>query len=96
MQDKKNLSSKYLIDTGNVDHLYQSIAPELKTIGFAGRRASVTINKTTGRLIINIKASDVTSCRAATNSWLRLALIATEIDELITDVLEQYPHHPST
>jgi tRNA threonylcarbamoyladenosine modification (KEOPS) complex Pcc1 subunit len=90
-QNCKTLSSTYLIDASNVDYLYRSIAPELETIGIAGERSSVSINKTVKKLIINIKASDIASCRAATNSWLRLALVAADVDELVADALSVSP-----
>jgi tRNA threonylcarbamoyladenosine modification (KEOPS) complex Pcc1 subunit len=85
----KRLSSTYLIDARNVDYLYRSISPELETIAIAGARSSVRIHKTAKKLVINIKASDITSCRAATNSWLRLALVAIDVDELVTDTLKE-------
>ncbi|MGZ4849711.1 MAG: KEOPS complex subunit Pcc1 [Halobacteriota archaeon] len=82
------LHSTYFIETQNVDYLYRSITPELETIAIAGTRSSVTIRETAEKLIIDITASDVASCRSATNSWLRLALIATEVDELVADTLK--------
>jgi len=85
----KALSSTYLIDARNVVYLYRSISPELETIAIAGARSSVRIYKTEKKLVINIKASDITSCRAATNSWLRLTLIATDVDELVAETLEK-------
>jgi tRNA threonylcarbamoyladenosine modification (KEOPS) complex Pcc1 subunit len=88
--NQEALSAKYLIDAHNVDYLYESISPELETIAIAGARSSVKIHKTAKKLVINIKARDITSCRAATNSWLRLALIATDVDELVADTLEEY------
>ncbi len=92
IQNHKTVSSTYLMDANNIDYLYRSITPELKTIDVAGGRASVRVHKTPKRLVINIKASDITSCRAATNSWLRLALIATDVDKLVADTLEQSPY----
>jgi len=91
MHNHNTVSSTYIIDTENVDYLYRSITPELKTICAAGVRASVSIYKTPKRLVINIKASDMTSCRAATNSWLRLALIAADVNELIANTFEPSP-----
>jgi tRNA threonylcarbamoyladenosine modification (KEOPS) complex Pcc1 subunit len=91
--NNKTVRTTYIIDANSVDYLYQSITPELKTIGTAGGRASVTVKKTPKKLVINIKASDITSCRATTNSWLRLALIATDIDELIA-AFEKNPQPP--
>jgi len=87
--NQKVLSATYLIDARNVDYLYESISPELETIAIAGARSSVKIHKTANKLVINIKASDIPSCRAATNSWLRLALTATDVDELVADTLEE-------
>ncbi len=77
--------SMYFIETQNVDYLFRSITPELETIAIAGTRSSVTVRETAEKLIIDITASDVASCRSATNSWLRLALVATEVDELVAD-----------
>ena len=91
IHNHKTVNSTYIIDTNNVDYLYRSITPELKTISTAGARASVKIHKTPKSLVINIKASDITSCRAATNSWLRLALIATDVNELVANTFEQRP-----
>jgi len=81
------LHSTYYIETQDADYLYRSITPELETIAIAGTRSSVTIRETAEKLVIDITASDVASCRSATNSWLRLALIATEVDELVADTL---------
>jgi len=82
------LHSAYFIETQNVDYLYRSITPELQTMASAGTRSSVTVRKTAEKLVIHIEAMDVASCRSTTNSWLRLALIATEVDELIADILK--------
>src|SRR5208337_3825996 len=81
------LHSTYVIETQNADYLYRSITPELETIAIAGTRSSVIVRETAEKLIIDITASDVASCRSATNSWLRLALVATEVDELVADTL---------
>ncbi|MGZ4863274.1 MAG: KEOPS complex subunit Pcc1 [Halobacteriota archaeon] len=91
IHNHNKVSSTYIIDTESVDYLYRSISPELKTISSAGVRASVRIHKTPKRLIIKIKASDITSCRAATNSWLRLALIAADVNKLVANSFEQSP-----
>jgi tRNA threonylcarbamoyladenosine modification (KEOPS) complex Pcc1 subunit len=77
--DRQMLHSTYRIE---------SITPELETIAIAGTRSSVTVRKTAEEVVIDITASDVASCRSATNSWLRLALIATEVDELVADTLK--------
>jgi tRNA threonylcarbamoyladenosine modification (KEOPS) complex Pcc1 subunit len=89
IRNDKKVNSTYKIDADNVEFLYKSIIPELKTTDTAGVRASVVIHKTPEKLIIKIKASDITSCRAATNSWLRLALIAADVNELVANTFEQ-------
>ena len=81
------LRAASFIETQDVDYLYQSITPELETIALAGTRSSVTVRKTAEKLVIDIIASDVASCRSATNSWLRLALIASELDEIVADIV---------
>jgi tRNA threonylcarbamoyladenosine modification (KEOPS) complex Pcc1 subunit len=82
------LHSTYYIETQDADYLYRSVTPELETIAIAGTRSSVTIRETAEKLVIDITASDVASCRSATNSWLRLALIATQVDGLVADTLK--------
>lgn len=82
------LHATYSIAAEDVDYLYQSIIPELKTITIAGTRSSVSVRKTAEKLVIHITASDVASCRSATNSWLRLALIASELDEIVADMVK--------
>jgi tRNA threonylcarbamoyladenosine modification (KEOPS) complex Pcc1 subunit len=84
------IHSIYSIETQNVDYLYQSITPELETITIAGPRSSVKVSKTTTTVVIDITASNIASCRSATNSWLRLALVAKEVDELVADALRNY------
>ena len=81
------LNSTFFVDSRNADYLFQSITPELETISIAGLRSSVKIYKTAKELVINIEASDIPSCRAAMNSWLRLALVAVEVDEIVIDAL---------
>jgi tRNA threonylcarbamoyladenosine modification (KEOPS) complex Pcc1 subunit len=91
IHNHKTVSSTYIIDASSVDYIYRAVKPELKTIDTAGGRASIRVQKTPKRLVINIRASDITSCRAATNSWLRLALIAADVDELVANTFEQNP-----
>ena len=91
IHNHKTVSSTYIIDASSVDYIYGAVTPELKTIDTAGGRASIRVRKTPKRLVINIRASDITSCRAATNSWLRLALIAADVDELVANSFEQNP-----
>jgi len=79
------LRATYFIETQNAECLYRSITPELETIAIAGTRSSVSVHKTSDQVIIDIKASDAASCRSATNSWLRLALIAAEMDKIVAD-----------
>ena len=81
------LNTTFFVDAPNADYLYQSITPELETISVAGLRSSVKIFKTAKKLVINIEASDIASCRAAMNSWLRLALVGAEVDEIVAGAL---------
>lgn len=87
-QDHESLSSMYVIDGPHVDCVYRSITPELETTDLVGGNLSIKIYETARKLVIYIKAARISSCRAATNSWLRLALVATEVDELVTEMLD--------
>lgn len=86
-QDHESLSLTYFLGGPHVDRVYRSIVPELETTDQIGGELSVKIYETARKLIICIKGTNISSCRAATNSWLRLALVATEVDELITGML---------
>ena len=87
-QDHESLSLTYLIRDLEVNRAYRSIIPELEATGQIGGDLSVKIYKTARELVICIKGRNISSCRAATNSWLRLALVASEVDELITEMLD--------
>jgi tRNA threonylcarbamoyladenosine modification (KEOPS) complex Pcc1 subunit len=87
-QDHEPLRLTYLIDGPHVDRAYRSIVPELGATDQIGGGLSVKIYKTARKLVICIKGASISSCRAATNSWLRLALVASEVDELITEMLD--------
>ena len=87
-QSRESLSSTYVINCSHVDCVYQSLVPERETIELIRGDVSVKIYETGGKLIIHIKATNMSSCRAATNSWLRLALVATEVDELVNELLD--------
>jgi len=79
------LRFKYVIETANVDDLCASVIPELATAPIARSDTSVRVHKKENKIIISIEASSIASCRAATNSWLRLAMIAAEIGAIVAE-----------
>lgn len=87
-QKDESLKLTYFIGSPDADRVYRSIVPELAATDQIGGDLSVEIHKTARKLVICIKGANISSCRAATNSWLRLALVASEVDELITEMLD--------
>ena len=87
-QKDESLRLTYFIGSPHAGHVYRSIVPELAATDQIGEDLSVKIHKTARKLVICIKGANISSCRAATNSWLRLALVASEVDELITEMLD--------
>jgi len=79
------LRSKYIIETTAADDLYASVVAELETTPIARSGASVRVHKKENKIIISIEASNIASFRAATNSWLRLAIIAAEIGAIVAE-----------
>lgn len=85
------LRSRYIVEIANTDAIFSAIAPELEA-AVAGSRSSLSICKTGETIIIEIESSDLASLRAATNSWLRLVMVATEIDAVVTEELSPKPY----
>ncbi len=76
------LRSKYTVKTADADTVFDAIAPEMAA-SIAGSRSALSISKTENAVVIQIESCDLASLRAATNSWLRLLMVATEVDELL-------------
>ncbi len=85
------LRSKYVVEVANTDSVFSAIAPELQA-AIDGSRSSLSVSKTSDAIIIQIESGDLASLRAATNSWLRLVMVATDIEALITEELNPKPY----
>ncbi len=85
------LRSRYVVEIANTDTVFDAIAPESKAV-VAGSRSSLSICKTGETILIQIESCDLASLRAATNSWLRLVMVATEIDAVVTEELNPKPY----
>ncbi|MGZ4901362.1 MAG: KEOPS complex subunit Pcc1 [Halobacteriota archaeon] len=84
------LRSRYVIETSSSEGVFSAIAPELEA-RIAGSRSSLAVSKTRGTIVVEIKSEDLASLRAATNSWLRLVMVATEIDAIAAEELNPKP-----
>jgi len=78
------LRAKYILDMHNVDQIYSSIVPELSVSPINPQRSRVVISKKRGKLIVSLEAEDISSFRAATNTWLRLVSVAAEMESILS------------
>ncbi len=85
------LRSRYIIETANTDAVFNAVAPELES-AIAGSRSSLSVSKTGSTIVVDIESDDLVSHRAATNSWLRLVMVATEIEGVVTEELNPKPY----
>ncbi len=85
------LRSKYVIETAHTDAVFDAIIPELES-AIVGSRSSLNVSKTSSTIVVEIESDDLVSLRAASNSWLRLVMVATEIDGVITEELNPKPY----
>ncbi len=84
------LRSRYVIETSNSDGVFSALAPELEAC-IAGSRSSLAISNTEETIIVEVQSEDLVSLRAAANSWLRLVMVATEIDAIAAEELNPKP-----
>jgi KEOPS complex subunit Pcc1 len=70
-----NLSAEFNFKLKNAPLIYKSILPELED----HTRSHTTLHHTSTTLTLQIQAEDITSLRAALNTWLRLIKIACEL-----------------
>ncbi len=85
------LRSRYAIEVPDTGAVFSAIAPELET-AIAGSRSSLRIFRTEEALLVQIESDDIASLRAATNSWLRLVMVATEINAVAAEELNPKPY----
>jgi len=78
------LRAKYILDMHNVDQIYSSIVPELSVSPINPQRSRVVISKKRGKLIVSLEAEDISSFRAATNTWLRVVSVAAEMESILS------------
>ncbi len=85
------LRSKYTVKVANTDAVFNAIVPEMAE-SIAGSRSVLNISKLEDAIVVQIESCDLASLRAATNSWLRLIIVATETDAILTEELNRKPH----
>ena len=62
--------------------IYRSVLPELVDMGRTRVELSLEGPRT---LALRVRAVDISSLRAALNTWLRLINVAKEMQEIVTD-----------
>jgi len=78
------LRAKYILDMYDVDLIYSSIVPELSVCPNNGQRSRIALSKKSGKLTMSVEAEDISSFRAATNTWLRLVSVAVEMESILS------------
>jgi len=78
------LRAKYILDVCDVDLIYSSIVPELSVSPNNVQRSRVAVSKKSGKLTMSVEAEDISSFRAATNTWLRLVSVAVEMESILS------------
>jgi tRNA threonylcarbamoyladenosine modification (KEOPS) complex Pcc1 subunit len=78
------LRAKYILDIKDLDQIYLALVPELSVSPTCVQRSRVTISKKCGKLIISVEADDISSFRAATNTWLGLVSVAADMESILS------------
>ncbi len=72
-----------IVSSDNSDIIVESLLPEVSSS--PSNRSKVDINKKNGNLEVFVEAKDISSLRAAMNSWLRWIMIADEAASIPKD-----------
>ncbi len=73
--------ARFRFETHHSDIIFASLSPE-EEVDFPGRTLG-TCSRSAGKILeVTIQASDLSSLRAALNSWLRLVQVSEEMSDL--------------
>jgi tRNA threonylcarbamoyladenosine modification (KEOPS) complex Pcc1 subunit len=78
------LRAKYILDIEDLDKIYLTLIPELSVPLTYLHRSRVAISRKRGKLIISVEADDISSFRAATNTWLALVSVAADMESILS------------
>ncbi|WFN35523.1 hypothetical protein L1S32_05325 [Methanogenium sp. S4BF] len=70
----------FRIRTARPDVVYAAALPEM---GDMGRSCASLFREADGRLLLSVEGGDLSSLRAAVNSYLRIIMIAEEMQEVL-------------
>jgi len=73
-------SAEFWFRTPHAPILYQAISPE--TADETGDRSRAAVSLKNDCLLLTVTAGDIPALRAAINMWLRLIIIAEEMQEI--------------
>ncbi|MDD3407289.1 MAG: KEOPS complex subunit Pcc1 [Methanomicrobium sp.] len=79
---KRKNKAVFVLETPYAKEIYNSVSPEDDDMGRSCSKVSLKDENT---LILDISADDVSALRAALNTWLRLIIIAEEMQEVINE-----------
>lgn len=81
-RDHREHRAAFHIRTSNPDVVYAAALPEMG--GDMGGRSSASLShETDGRLLLSVEGEDISALRAAVNSYLRIIMIAEEMQEVL-------------
>jgi tRNA threonylcarbamoyladenosine modification (KEOPS) complex Pcc1 subunit len=78
------LRAKYILDLEDLDQIYLALIPELSGSPTYPQRSRVAISKKCGKLMISMEADDLSSFRAAMNTWLGLVSVAANMENILS------------
>ena len=77
---KRKNKADFVFKTPYAEEIYKSLKPEDDDMG---RSCSMVSLKDVNTLVLSVEAEDVSALRAALNTWLRLIIIAEDMQEVI-------------
>ncbi len=86
------LRAKYILDIKDLDQIYLSLIPELSSAPTCVQRSRVAVSKKCRKLIISVEADDISSFRAATNTWLGLVSVALGMENILSKERSYLPN----
>ena len=70
----------FRIRTASPDVVFKAVLPEM---GDMGRSCASLCQEADGRILLSVEGEDISSLRAAVNSYLRIIMIAEEMQEVL-------------
>ncbi|MDD3976550.1 hypothetical protein L1994_03645 [Methanomicrobium antiquum] len=82
LNSKQKNKAVFVFETPYAEQIFESVRPEDDDMGRSCSKVSL---KDENSIALTVEADDVSALRAALNTWLRLIIIAEEMQEVIKD-----------